>query len=447
MTTLSLIVGFGIKSVLIAALTLLMLRLLRARSAAQRSAVASAGIVALCLFPLAGAVLPALTIPQLEPVERLLTKVANVPGGGEGSTAISVMESGGAFPWETLFGGAYWSVAALLFLGFAAGMFRLRRIVARSEVLTAPHWLSALAQAQHRIGLKHGTALLVSDEIRSPISWGVARPTIVLNPSALSQSDYAESIIAHELAHVARLDWGVLLLGRLVQCVYWFNPLAWVLTREALHLAEEAADDAALRGGQCKTDYANLLLLTVRHAHNPAMLPAQGVAPGRSSLSRRIAHVLDLARPRLPAPRAWVAGCLALAVGTACAVSVAAPVSEARREPSVADARKDGPVRYDRPTSLRVETLLYDNSAEIRARAARMLGDFGTDESAVAIARLLDDPVPNVRLAAAHALGDLGSPATEPALRRALNDSDPAVRAKAKWALGELIELRVAPGG
>ena len=33
--------------------------------------------------------------------------------------------------------------------------------------------MSALAEAQRRMGFKHGTALLVSTELRSPISWGV----------------------------------------------------------------------------------------------------------------------------------------------------------------------------------------------------------------------------------------------------------------------------------
>src|SRR3546814_15005649 len=87
----------------------------------------------------------------------------------------------------------------------------------RAEVLTQGSWLSALAEAQRRMGFKHGTALLVSKELRSPISWGVLRPTIVLSPVTVDAVDEAEAIIAHELAHVARLDWAKLLGARVAR--------------------------------------------------------------------------------------------------------------------------------------------------------------------------------------------------------------------------------------
>src|SRR3546814_9422555 len=82
------------------------------------------------------------------------------------------------------------------------------------------------------MGFKHGTALLVSKELRSPISWGVLRPTIVLSPVTVDAVDEAEAIIAHELAHVARLDWAKLLGARVACAVFWFNPLVWMLRSE-----------------------------------------------------------------------------------------------------------------------------------------------------------------------------------------------------------------------
>src|SRR3546814_18022050 len=108
-----------------------------------------------------------------------------------------------------------------------SAVVRLFAMRGRAEVLGQPSWLSALAEAQRRMGFKHGTALLVSDELRSPISWGVIRPTIVLSPHAVQAVGEAEAIIAHELAHVARLDWAKLLCARLACAPFWFNPLVW----------------------------------------------------------------------------------------------------------------------------------------------------------------------------------------------------------------------------
>ena len=50
-----------------------------------------------------------------------------------------------------------------------------RASCARRRAWSTGHWLSALARASGRMGFNHGTALLPSDEIASPISWGLMR--------------------------------------------------------------------------------------------------------------------------------------------------------------------------------------------------------------------------------------------------------------------------------
>ena len=80
---------------------------------------------------------------------------------------------------------------------------------------------------------QNGTALLTSSELKSPISWGLFRPVILLNEEALEARHEAEAIIAHELAHVRGLDWAKLLLARIVTAIFWFNPLVWLAARQA----------------------------------------------------------------------------------------------------------------------------------------------------------------------------------------------------------------------
>jgi hypothetical protein len=210
--------------------------------------------------------------------------------------------------------------AILLFITLLA-LGRLIALMARAEVLVDGHWLSALARAQRRMGFKHGTALLTSNELSSPISWGVVRPVILLNTRAVEASSEAEAIIAHELAHVARLDWAKLLLGRVATALFWFNPLVWMLAREAHQLREETADDAVLAADIADTDYAQLLVGVARHECTGLLLGAHGVAPSKSSLARRVARVLDGKSVRGPVARSFALGVL---VG---AVMIAAPLT------------------------------------------------------------------------------------------------------------------------
>ena len=222
--------------------------------------------------------------------------------------------------------------AAILLLITFLALARLIALRARADVLVDGHWLSALARAQRRMGFKHGTALLTSNELASPISWGLMRPVILLNSRAVEAADEAEAIIAHELAHVARMDWLKLLLARVATALFWFNPLVWVLAREAHQLREETADDTVLAADIVDTDYAQLLVGVARHECPGLLLGAHGVAPSKSSLARRVARVLDGKSVRGPAARPFALGVFAGAV------LVAAPLAAVSLAPAAATA-------------------------------------------------------------------------------------------------------------
>jgi beta-lactamase regulating signal transducer with metallopeptidase domain len=238
--------------------------------------------------------------------------------------------------------------AAILLLITALALARLFALRARADVLVDGHWLSALARAQRRMGFKHGTALLTSNELASPISWGLMRPVILLNSRAVEAAGEAEAIIAHELAHVARMDWVKLLLARVATALFWFNPLVWLLAREAHQLREEAADDAVLAADIADTDYAQLLVGVARHECPGLLLGAHGVAPSRTSLARRVARVLDGKSVRGPVARSFAVGVF---VG---AVLVAAPLAALTFTPAgsgAQQARKSGAVAASEPVS------------------------------------------------------------------------------------------------
>ena len=108
--------------------------------------------------------------------------------------------------------------------------------------------------------------------------------------------------------HVVHFDWAKLILARLATATFWFNPLAWVLAREAHQLREESADDAVLAANIAGPDYAELLIGVARHQCRGTLLGAHGVAPSKSSLGRRVRRVLDQSPARGPSGRSWVAG-------------------------------------------------------------------------------------------------------------------------------------------
>jgi beta-lactamase regulating signal transducer with metallopeptidase domain len=337
------------KSFLVAGAVLVLLALTSRRSAAQRSWIAHLGLAALLLLPVAAIALPPLEIkgpailgtPPAE-ISAPMAQAAKPAAPGEAASleteaapAAASFPGAGASDTARNVDWAFWiyaAPAALLLLLTVIALGRLVTLRARANVLVEPNWLTALARAQRRMGFKHGTALLTSDELPSPISWGLMRPVILLNSEAAKSHTEAEAIIAHELAHVASLDWAKLLLSRVTVALFWFNPLVWVLAREAHQLREEAADDAVLGADIEDTDYANLLVGVARHECHGLLIGAHGVAPGRNSLSRRVRRVLDSSLARGPIGRAFALGVFAgaamLAAPLAALTLTAKPAAE-----------------------------------------------------------------------------------------------------------------------
>ncbi|HEX5257545.1 MAG TPA: M56 family metallopeptidase [Sphingomicrobium sp.] len=330
----SVLIAIALKSLLVAGLTLGLLALMRHRSAAERSWVAHIGLLALMIMAFAPLALPSWNVeapalfaqgPATEAPAASPLPVAQFTRLRSGAPATPVPLTPPASRPRlsaALVASAVYAVpAAVLLLITLLALARLIALRARADVLVDGHWLTALARAQKRMGFKHGTALLTSNALASPISWGLVRPVILLNSRAVEASNEAEAILAHELAHVARMDWVKLLLARLTTALFWFNPLVWVLAREAHQLREETADDAVLAADIADTDYAQLLVGVARHECSGLLLGAHGVAPSKSSLARRVARVLDGKSVRGPVARGFTVGVF---VG---AVLVAAPLA------------------------------------------------------------------------------------------------------------------------
>ncbi|WP_156457636.1 M56 family metallopeptidase [Altererythrobacter sp. Root672] len=312
------IVLFTAKSVVIAGGTLLVLRFMRGRSASDRSWIAHLGLAALAALPLGSLLFPPLEVPTS--YASVLAEAATASSGTARAAPIApavhtpVAEPGWAQPaadWLLL---AYAVIALFLIARTLLALLRLVLLTARARAVTDDHWLQALARARLRIGFTKSIALLASHEIASPVSWGVHGPKILLNTDAVDAPADADAIVAHELAHLARADWAKLVLARVSVALFWFNPFAWLLAREAHQLREEAADDAVLAADVEDTVYASLLVSAARLHSNGLLSGAHGVAPSRNSLAQRVRRVLDRGLSRSASGTSWAA---AMAIGAA----------------------------------------------------------------------------------------------------------------------------------
>src|SRR5581483_3290212 len=88
-----------------------------------------------------------------------------------------------------------------------------------------------------------GVALLLSEDITSPVTFGALHPVVLL-PAGFPALNprVREAILCHELLHVRRRDWIFTLGEELVRTVLWFHPAIWWLLGQ-IQLAREQAVD------------------------------------------------------------------------------------------------------------------------------------------------------------------------------------------------------------
>jgi Zn-dependent protease with chaperone function len=143
-----------------------------------------------------------------------------------------------------------WLLAALV-LGarLILASIRLSATLRDRRVLHDGPAREQLDELRRAAGLDRPVALAVSDRIGVPIARGLLRPEICLSPRALSelQPDELRTVLAHELAHVARRDALWQLGARLLEIAIPFQPLHRLARRRLAHLFELASDDWAAR--------------------------------------------------------------------------------------------------------------------------------------------------------------------------------------------------------
>lgn len=137
--------------------------------------------------------------------------------------------------------------------------------------------------------------LRLTSHVHSPCLVGFWRPVILL--PAIGELTTSE-VLLHELAHLARRDCLFHLLARLAAVLFWFQPLAWLLSRRIEQVADDVCDDYVLEYGCDRDTYASALLdVAERFQPNRSSSTASvGVASLKSSLGRRVVRILDTSR-------------------------------------------------------------------------------------------------------------------------------------------------------
>ena len=143
-----------------------------------------------------------------------------------------------------------WSV-----MGIATVLYLIGMVLAVVWFLHGQWSLHRLLKQGRRESLPSGATLHIIPGDQTPFSY--------FRHIVINEQDYRDNpreILTHEQAHIdLRHSWDVLFLG-LVTLFQWWNPAAWLLSRELRQVHEYEADEAVLNQGVDVKQYQLLLI-------------------------------------------------------------------------------------------------------------------------------------------------------------------------------------------
>ena len=135
--------------------------------------------------------------------------------------------------------------------------------------------------------------IFICDRIQTPFIFGVLNPRIYL-PSSLKEVQI-KNVVAHEKAHIRRLDYLWKPLGYVLFAVYWFNPFCWLAYILFCRDIEMACDERVIKdwSAEQKKEYS-LVLLSFHVPGNDHRLP---LAFGEVGVKQRVKGILNFKKP------------------------------------------------------------------------------------------------------------------------------------------------------
>lgn len=244
-----------------------------------------------------------------------------------------------ALPWALVAWGAGVAVLALQLL---VGLLTLHHWKRGARAFPADVRARGEALAG-RMGFAQFSRFFTSPHVGQPGVLGFWRPVVVLPASLLTQlpPEMIDAILAHELAHIRRLDPWVNLAQRLIETLLFYHPAVWWISGRVRAQREICCDEMAVIATE-RITYVCALERVARFTLGlPGLISSQNLALSfggtRPALLIRIQHLLGAPPPH--SRNNWPAGVMAI-------VTLLAAVGIARS----AAQKPNGPAGNEKPS-------------------------------------------------------------------------------------------------
>jgi len=484
----AMVIGIVFKSLLILAIALIVIWFMRRSSAASRHLVLSAAVLALLILPLATSLLPSWNIGHWDyPIQvRIKESVPSIPSSGvtsetpapEQAQVTSIegqLQKGGdriaqtrRLTWLGWLFAIWLGGASILLLRLLGGKFYADRTARKSPSIKDKRFAQTMKEISDQFEIRKKILAVESAGIKVPFVTGFLNPKLILPSQLKSWSEKRlRAILRHELAHIKRNDILIQFLAQISCCLFWINPLVWMLERKLFIERERACDDIALGQDIKASEYAGHLMEALEElgAQRNAVWVVAAMAEGTDFKDRIISVLNPAARRHPPRPKQMVmvlAATLILLLPLSSLNPWASNVGDSQKilRKTAPDDRQEAPEKPDQKkllespqpeagrNEIRLTVLLNQmksSSPTLRRNAVRALEELDDRAAVGPLIEALQDESDLVRERVCTALGNLGDTRAVQPLIEALKDRNASVREHACTALGKLGDTRAVP--
>lgn len=188
-----------------------------------------------------------------------------------------------------------WAAGGICFIGFhLISYIRYKRqLLKTGAVIKDNRILCQLVQLKQELAIRRSVLPIEAADAASPMMLGFFRAVLVL-PSTEYSAEELYFILKHELVHLKRGDVNMKLLLTAANAVHWFNPLIWLMRKEAAVDMELSCDERVTQGADYaqKKAYTETLLSTLHKQCTKRTVLSTQFYGGKKVMKKRFQNIL-----------------------------------------------------------------------------------------------------------------------------------------------------------
>lgn len=188
-----------------------------------------------------------------------------------------------------------WAAGGICFIGFhlISYMRYKRQLLKTGVVIKDSRILCQLMQLKQELAIRRSVLPIEAADAASPMMLGFFHAVLVL-PSTEYSAEELYFILKHELVHLKRGDVNMKLLLTTANAVHWFNPLIWLMRKEATVDMELSCDERVTQGADLaqRKAYTETLFSTLHRQCTKRTVLSTQFYGGKKVMKKRFQNIL-----------------------------------------------------------------------------------------------------------------------------------------------------------